>query len=1064
MLSDDLDSLPHPRRVPALLSRLRDEDDPGARLAELAAGGPTARYLAVVAAGASGHRPIVAGALRDPDPAVRAEAARQALRRGWTTGGELLADAPPVLRHLVLRLLRRHPGSGDAVIDLVRERYGDREAAVLLPACSAPVVARLLPALARSTVSWKVLARRHSTAVLDWADATLTGTSPDWAPIIDAVRACTSAQPARVLDLLERHPADGLPEIDLTPMAARFPARVAALVLARVQPSGAYRQVPDKVLRHLLTLGLDDLVALHALRPGILEMLPPAQRVRVFTATREEVPDPWRVDVLPEDAREREVRRVLALPRIAADESATRRWRRHLPAAEALPIFDEEARDPSPSERQVAYQAMARLAQREPAALPQVLERLLRLRNERDGVRAEVLRELSGLLPHLTGAMAPVLTAITDAATEARDRSMRSEEFLSEFAWKALASVHDDQLTGWALGMIGRLPIPFYVDTPLRPGQEHIVTAVLLKRLTADTAELFDLVRLLEKRARHLPDVQDLLRRAADPSSPADVRAAAVTMWLDDPRTRAERAAELVRDDPAAVRLAPVWREVSGHRTDLLDEVPLDAAPGPPAGVRRWTTRQQHAYATAQAAVAADTGAGQKARVAAVRNLARVPVAGRELLSGFLDAPEAPVAEAALGALPWTDRPDEVLPILLGHAGGDRAGAALPAADRAARFVNPSVLLTLLREVLLAPPSSPVRVSSRKAAVRILARYGPPASPTLLAEVWHAPGAHTDVRATVVTALHGPAPSPATWDVFTEAAGSGEYAEVAALLAVTPRELAEPGRARFAALVVTACASPNRKISWAAFERLPQWIPWAPEAVGLIAAALADPDFTGPGDYRPDPAFTALVASLLETPAVTGDSPADGEARVSGIGRSALAEVFDRLVARDQQDTEPGTPLRDRAVRRSLTRIAGTASRWARSHPPVDPEPAREAARALAASPGFLDDGAELLLALAGVEAEPLAEVADLVAQRPALAVRLAGQLGESAKDTGRPETALALGNRGDLAGGLLALALVTAAGGVTSWKEPWPEALNRLRDHPHPDVAAGAYRRQMYR
>ncbi|MFC4069025.1 hypothetical protein [Actinoplanes subglobosus] len=1122
MLSDDLDSLPDPRRVPALLSRLRDEDDPGARLAGLAAGGPTARYLAAVAAGASGHRPIVAGALRDPDPAVRAEAARQALRRGWTTGGELLADAPPVLRHLVLRLLRKYPGSGDAVIDLVRERYGDREAAVLLPACSAPVVARLLPALARSTVSWKVLARRHSTAVLDWADATLSAAgSPDWAPVLDAVQACAALQPARVLDLLERHTTDPLPLIDLAPLAARFPSRVVALVATRVESRSSWQYLPDRVMRHLLALGLDDLVALSRVAWKLLEMLPPDRRVALFDATRPELPYPEQVDLLPEPAREREVRRVLALPRVAGDEALTRSWRTHLPAAEALQILDERARDPDAYVRQGAYQAMVAVAGREPAALPRVLDRLRRLRNEREGVRKEVLRTFTVLIPHLTGAVVPALAAVVDATIEARDLSRPQEDFLGEFAWMVLAGAGDDEVVSrWALDLIARVPIPTYVETPLRPGQEHLVEAALLKRITADTAELFDLVLLLEKRARALPAVQDLLGRAADPASPADVRARAVTMWLDDPRTRSARAATILRADPTAISLAPVWREVSGFSTDLLDEilfapaaplpsvaaaglvpvlaaaglVPVLAAAGPPGRVRRWTVRQQRAYATALAAVAADPDTDQRVRVAAVKNLARVPVTGRELLGDFLDVPSTPIAEAALGALPWTDRPDEALPILLTHAGGDRARVALPAADRAARFVNPSVLISLLRGVLLAPPAAPVRVSSRKAAVRILARYGPPESPELLAEVWHAPGAHTDVRATVVTALRGPVPSPAAWAIFTEAAGSAERAEVAALLACTPQELAEPGRARFAELVVSACASPDRTIAWAAFERLPQWIPWAPQAVDLVVAALADPDFTGPGTYRPDPAYTALVAALLESPAAAGRNPAPagsnpaaadsnpatagnnpdgagddsagpgGDGRFGGTGRSALAEVFDRLVARDQQDTEPSRPDRDRPVRRSLTRITDTAARRVRSHPCADPEPARAAARGLAAHPGFLDDGAELLLALARVEAEPLAEVADLVAGRPALAVRLAGQLGESAKDTARPETARTLGDRGDLAGGLFALALVSAAGGASRWKEPWPVALNRLRDHPQPDVAAGALRRQMYR
>ncbi|MEU4217940.1 hypothetical protein [Actinoplanes sp. NPDC026623] len=1046
MLSDELDPLPYPKRIPALLRLLRERDDPGKGIAELAAGGPYERHLAVTAAAAFGARPVVVRALKDPDPSVRAEAVRQALRLGWTTGGEQLVDAPPVLRRLILRLLRGQPGSGDAVIDLVRDRYGDRAAVDALPACHAETVARLLPELARSVVSWKILARRHSAVILDWAsDGLPAGERPVWSPFLTPVGACARAEPVRVLELLERHANHPLPEIDLTPVAARFPARVAALVTA--QGAGdAYRYGSTRLLRHLRTLGVDDLVALDGLSAEFLGLLPPGRRAEVFAATPQEVPWEGRVELLPEQIRLREVRRVLALPEIAADESATRRWSRYLPAAEALPMLDKAAGDPFTHTRGEAYRWMVGVARREPAALPEVLRRLLRLRNERAAVRLPMLEELRTLVPHLVPGAAAALTAITDAEIEARDVSPRNQDALVELAYAALAGGDGDgELARWALGMIARLPIPWDLDTPLRRGQEHLVTAALRRRITADPDELFRLARLLEARARNLPELQELLHRAAAPAAPADVRKQAVELWLDDPRTRAARAAELLRADPAAARLAPVWREVSGYSTDLLDP----ALAGPPTYVRRWTPRQQRAYAETLARVAADTGLEQRSRTAALKNLARVPVAGRELLAGFLDSPEVPVAEAALAALPWTDRPDEALPVLLGYAGGDRARAALPAADRAARFVSAPALLALLRGVLLAPPSSPIGVTSRKAAVRILARYGPPESQALLAEVWHASGTHPDVRAVIITAVQGAPPSPIAWELLTAAAGSGHRAEVLALLGASAQELSEPDRRRFAALVVTACASPDRQISQDAFCRLRTWARWAPGAADLIVAALADPGFTGPGTYWPQPALRSLVEALLSLP----KSP----------GPSALQPVFDRLVALDRQDPGPGTPSLDRPARRCVTRIVGDASQW---QGPGDREPVRDAARKLASHPEFLGDGAELLIGLAYGDLARLTEVADLVAARPALAVRLAGQLADCGMRADRIEAGLAtarrLADRGDLAGGLFALALVSAAGRSQRWSEPCQEALHHLRRHPHAEVADASYRLDM--
>jgi hypothetical protein len=1056
VLSDELDLVPYPRRISALMRLLRQQQDPGERIAELAAGGPHERYLAVVAAAGLGARPPVVRALRDPDPSVRAEATRQALRLGWASGADLLADAPPVLRHLILRLMRKRPGSGDAVIDMVRDRYGDREAVIVLAACGPQTVARLLPVLARSVISWKVLARRHSAVVVDWVAAALAGgAAPDWAPVVAAVRACTPAQPARVLALLEQHTPAALPDIDLAPLAARFPARVAALAIRTVTTGDAYRHLDSRVLRHLLRLGAGELAALDAITSQVSQMLPPDRRGEVYAARpHEEVPWEGRVALLPEPMRTREVRRVLALPAIAANGHLTRRWSRYLPAAEALPVLDEAVRDPDPYSREEAYRAMAEVAGREPAALPEVLTRLLRLRNEREKVRLSVFSEMRTLAPHLAGSVAPLLTAITDAAIEARDCSPRTREVLAELAYDVLAarpsgSSGPGAVAGWALGLIARLPVPYYLETPLRPGQEHLVTAALRKRLAADTGELFELVRLLAVRARHVPELQDLLRRAAGTSSMPDVRATAAELWLDDPRTRASRAAELLRADLSAARLPAVWREIAGWSTDLLDTVLREPAlAGPPVHIRRWAPRQQRAYATAVAAVATDTELDQRARTVAVKHLARVPVAGRELLGEFLDSPEVPIVEAALTALPWTDRPGETLPVLLGHAGGDRARVALPAADRAVRFVSAPELLALLRGLLLAPPSSPVRVSSRKAAVRILARYGPPESAELLAEVWHTREAHPDVRAVVVTALLGAKLTPSVWKILTEAARSTELAEVRALLGVVPPDLAEPDRRRFAALVVTACASPHRKISQHAFGRLAPWLRWAPTATGLIVGALADPEFTRPPLYWPHDSVRSLIAAMLDLPA--------------GPGPSALASVFDRLIAHDRDDMRSATPDRDRPARRLLARIVGDAAHWARTGPAGDPEPVRAAARGLASHPGFLGDGAELLLALAGTDPAHLSEVADLVAARPALAVRLAAQLAATSVDAAHHDRVLAaarqLGDRTDLAGGLFALSLVTAVGRA-QWTEAARQALHRLRDHPDPDVADAALR-----
>ncbi|MFB9853179.1 hypothetical protein ACFFMR_22640 [Micromonospora andamanensis] len=175
----------------------------------------------------------------------------------------------------------------------------------------------------------------------------------------------------------------------------------------------------------------------------------------------------------------------------------------------------------------------------------------------------------------------------------------------------------------------------------------------------------------LGKRAWRLPQLQDLLRRAIGPHTLASVARTAIGLWLDDPRTRSDRVAEVLATDPTAVTLHEVWVIICASRTDLLDQVlkrrPRGRFVEPgirwvPAWVphaERWLPRQQTRFVEHLELILADTEQGVWQRAAAIRAAAHVPGAGRELVLRHLDAPAVAIAEAALGALVWTDRPGE---------------------------------------------------------------------------------------------------------------------------------------------------------------------------------------------------------------------------------------------------------------------------------------------------------------------------------------------------------------------------------------------------------------------
>ena len=94
----------------------------------------------------------------------------------------------------------------DRLLPEVRERWGDREAAALLPACSGPVVAGALPGLAHAVGAWRALGRRHPGPVLDAAEEMAASAAHPWIwwrRRGAGIEAAAEHVPTRVLALLE---------------------------------------------------------------------------------------------------------------------------------------------------------------------------------------------------------------------------------------------------------------------------------------------------------------------------------------------------------------------------------------------------------------------------------------------------------------------------------------------------------------------------------------------------------------------------------------------------------------------------------------------------------------------------------------------------------------------------------------------------------------------------------------------------------------------------------------------------------------------------------------------
>ncbi|MGW0838935.1 hypothetical protein ACWD26_02020 [Streptomyces sp. NPDC002787] len=1115
-----LEPLPFPARLTLTARtarRLAEDGTLAPLLTELDERGSYERRLAALAALVGRDAGFLAKRLADPDPVV-AGYARRAVRDLPVPDEAVEAaydDAPAVLRQRLARLLVAGDRSAlaERLVGRLRAEWGDAEAARLLPACSAAFVARELPGLAHAVDGWTRLARRHPDPVLDHTEATLAdragGQQRDdwWRLNATTVAALAPLRPERVLTLLELHGPVHLPQAvksGLGPLAAVDADRVIRWITSPDRRRQRHEPLPPPgVLRRLVRAEPASLTALgrhwvghHPHFPALVKALAPGRRAafldEVGSRTTAWNPVPAVLDLLPRERRWAEVRR-----EVAASVDQGGYWLddldtlAHGPLDEARSALLAAIARSDADDRAAAWPLLVACAARD-GGREAVTELLTtagrRLRNDRDPVRAAALGALAEAHPRLcASADAPLLDALATDALEARDGSAATLAALRTLALRLLVEHATDDETAlrpWALRTLERITsrvgVPDFgpLHRVLRRGQEHQVLDALRPWLDAGAARadfrlLLGLAAALGPRARRLPELQDRLATALERGDDETFEAAA-ELWLAAPATRDERVARIVALEPSAVALPAVRQVLARRRTDLLD-VLLDASPPygrflvdgarrplPDLGDSdRWLPRQQRAAVRLAAQAVADDSLPLDDRAALIRAAAPVPGFGRALALAHKDDPEVVVAEAALGALPWTDRPHDTLPVLLDHAGGDRAGVAVYAAARAARFAAPSELALALGALLTG--EQPAKVTSRKEAVRLAARFLPPRrAVSLLARAFHAPDRHPDVRAVVVRALPPLLGEPESWTLLEDVARDDAESVHQALLAVTPWELAETHRRAYAAVVLgTYDTSLALMESWGSgsftLRAMEVWCRYSPELAVRISRTARDLDDRTHWLHAAW-ALRDLAASELPHP-VGGAAPGSAY-------HSAVAELLAAM-----HTPEGGCDALEGRDMPALQRL-----RHMTSFGYVDgarPELFEAVAEQLAREPLLAAERAHLLGMLADRTMEPTALLARLRDLAEALdgagvtvAIHTADRLRMSPAGDAHPKRTEAVltaadgfARDGGTETGLLAVGLVKGTGPGSGWHEEWRSLLRLLRRHANADVRREAYR-----
>jgi hypothetical protein len=1106
-LMTDIDTLACPDRMRLLAGRARalaGSAELMGLLAELYRGDPFQRRLAVFMATVARHRPTLEAAREDPDPSVGRAAVTGWFRAGPVSAAELAAlvtEGSWHTRRQVYRLLRRlpRPGLADGLIEVVWKRFGDVEAARLLPACSADTVARLLPELGYALGGWSLLTCRYPQVVLDVAGQQLAGLTPAgleswWATAGDGVMTAAGTDPHRVLDLLERYgPGHRLPGPLrwYTELAAADTGRVVALLCTPDRAKWLARaKLPRSLRRRLAELGPAAAPVARRLREhepsltALLSAAPPSRRSALYDAAYAGVdrgqarPSDPLLEVLPRPRRHAEARRILALGLVGADEALTLHYTAFLPFDQARQTLTGAARRARAEDRAAGYALLVGCASRggDPAVVTETIEYLRRLRNEQDPVRAQSLTALTRVTPGLIEpAAVDALAQIAADVLAARDASTQTRQALAALAVLVLRHhVGSPPLLAWALRTLdelfsGRLPRLGRIDTQLRRGQETEVFAAVADWLEAGMRRgsyesLFAVAAALHRRAWRLPGLQDMLRRSIDSGNVSGVMAQGIRLWLADPATRAQRVEHVLLTDTSSVTKHEVWAVLCRQRTDLLDLVLTGSPPRGKflaAGVRwvpshahhvpSWLPRQQADYVRLLSLVAADAGAKIYQRTGAIIDAAQATSGGGWALARrYTDASNVNLAEAALAALGRAGRPAEALPVLLGHAGDDRARVAMYVAGQAARFIPPGRVPPLLA----ADPLADGKVTSRKEALRLAAALSVPGAGDILRRAWEEPGQHRDIRAAIVSAARQRLHDPASWPLLAQAAAGSPQEALAIVAMAIPMNCAPRHRLRYGALVAQAGRHPSEPTARVAWTALTSWVPWVPEAGPMAVAQLTDLD---------DRTLWRLAPSVLTALLRSG-----------GAG-TALRQAVGDLADLDQGEAgrygpgDPGDPGRDRPARQRLARVADATASWARlAEPDADRAPVLDAARHLAARPGFTPYAVQMMLATARFGdtgpaaqqhlAETIEEACGLLADQQVTAGRLATQLaGRAARDERADPGALyaaatQLGRGGGLAQGLFAVALA-GHGSRLGWPPEWRALVHELRRHAQSDV-----------
>ncbi|MFI9202407.1 hypothetical protein [Streptomyces sp. NPDC053048] len=886
-----LHALPAAGQVPEIARwarRLSASGGLGRVLDELWAGGDEERSLAVDLARTAHHVPLLERALTDGGTALRRRVlgSRELPRLDVALVVRAVRDTPADDRVALYRRIRRrdHRALAEALREPVRAAFGTGEEALLLPACEAHTVRDRLPELWDEVRHWRPLTLRHPDEVLAELHRRASPGLRGGPSVGDLAR----RRPAAALEVAERRGIRSLRGRDFLALAQADATRAVRLLCGALDGfvfPGTYtrravRAVFDaepEAVRELVRAVRADVVGGTEGLYALLRAAPASCRGELYEVAHAERP------FTHSEAGYRLVRLLRQLPREHREREARRIRARTPPNASGLPALSlstllplADVRDElsgAAADGRTGLDLLVECAAHDAAgnALDGVLAMLAeRLPGEHVGVRAEVLTALAGdRVPErcFRGASVPALERLVAGVLDAPDADGESAESVSRLAG-ALLGHRDPAVAAFAVRTLRACwlrperaghRLSWYRTRRLREAYAELEPAMTAAARKGHFTPAMDLAWRLGPRAEWTAARVAALHSAVRDGTGAEARRA-THLLLAGRRTRGARFQQVLDLDPDRLADARMRRWAEFRRPELLDGL-WEAHGVGPAGFRyerdtgtragtgepyrRWAPAQRERYAALLARNLATAKPGPLAHEAA-RELGRLFRADPGLLGPYLDSPHALVARAAVGALPFADRPEESLRRLVlgtfpkdGGTSSERGATTarvMTSIRRCLRRIPPSRRDVAAGEALRALLTSWDEVADPRWKGLFLGPFAPARSAEVVVEVWAAQGHRSEVSAACAWLARHLLHEPRIWSCLREAVRTMGHRVVHELACSSPDVRAEHRHA-YAGLLIEIATGPDARSRRCALTTLGSWGDCHPGVLPVLAAA-----------------------------------------------------------------------------------------------------------------------------------------------------------------------------------------------------------------------------------